>query len=111
MEVIIKAFCGIFFVICLAVLGVGLVKASVDARNANAFAGECRSKIENSNYAESVVEACREDAAGLGYTLDVRLYRPRGGERIVGGSYTLGYQYQIPILGIGRPCVVCGAIR
>lgn len=111
MEVVIKVFSGVFFVVCLAALGAGVVGASADARNANLFAAECGARIEDSHYAESVIEACRQDAEKMGYELTVGLYEPKGWGRPMGGSYSLTYRYEIPIVGIGRQCVVRGDLR
>lgn len=100
MDSIIKGFLGSMFIVILAFLGYGLMSASLQARNADAFAADCVKKIENSNYSMQVIEACKEDAAHLGYALTVDAYGAAGSSRCAYGSLHLTYQYAVPLLNI-----------
>ena len=100
MEIVVKAFTGIFFLTALTFLGIGIISASMDGRNADSFAADCVTKIENSNYASSVIDECKKDAARRRYQLDVTVYPKQGDISDKYGALMLEYYYQIPILGI-----------
>ena len=55
METIIKSFVGMFFALLLLLLGAGLIAASVNARNAGAFAAELRTAISRVRSLRSAV--------------------------------------------------------
>lgn len=98
MDVVIKAYTGMTCIVLLAFLGVGILLASIDAKNADSFAADCVTKIENSNYSNSVIEACKIDAVGLGYELTVNTYDDSMGNQV--GDLSLKYTYSLPIFNI-----------
>lgn len=111
METIIKSFVGMFFALLLLLLGAGLIAASVNSRNAGAFAADCASRIENSDFAGSVIEECRRDATDRGYELTVEVSEKAGQPEVKYGSLQLEYPFRIPLTGIARTNVTQYAIR
>ena len=96
MESVIKAYMGLFFILMLAALGVGILSASIDARNADSFAANCVTKIENSNYALPVIEACRQDALSNGYGFEIETFDSAG--VVTTGLLTVDYEFSVPML-------------
>lgn len=111
METIVKAFTGLFFSLLIVYLGVGLISASVEARNADSFAADCVAKIENSNYASEVIKACKEDAKALGYELKIETFQTEGSKKQAYGILDLTYRYAIPIIGLNKEQYICADIR
>ena len=94
MDSVVKAFLGVFFLLTMMFLGVGLIGAAIDAGKAENFA----TRISNSNFSESVIQACKEDAAAEGYQCQVELVRPSDRQRPTYGTLTLTYPFRIPLL-------------
>lgn len=111
METIIKSFVGMFFALLLLLLGAGLIAASVNARNAGSFAADCASRIENSDFADSVIESCRQEAEDRGYELTVDVSEKVGQPEVKYGRLKLSYPFRIPLTGIARTNVTQYAIR
>ena len=97
MESIIKSFMGIFFMMLLTFLGLGLLSAAIDTRNAELYASNVAQMIRCGNYAEDLVTLCEEEAKADGYIVDARVYRSEDGYRKY-GVLTLDYEYEIPFL-------------
>lgn len=102
METIIKTYMGFFFMMAMLFLGSGMMTASLDARNANAYANNFGTRIEQSNYAASVIEECKTDAKNLGYGLTVDVRTSTNNTYSHYGLLTLRYHYSIPIIGISQ---------
>jgi hypothetical protein len=111
MDSVIKGFLGLFLILVMALLGFGLVSASVDARNADTFMADCVEKMEAGNLADGVVAACIEDARANGYQLTVEVVQAEGTSRGSYGMATLEYQYRIPFLQSSRLHQICADIR
>lgn len=67
MEQFIKSFLAIFLIILLTFSGVGIIGASIDAAHAEKFASKVADTIENSNYAQNVIDNCKTKATDAGY--------------------------------------------
>lgn len=102
METIIKAFMGFFFMMALLFLGAGILSASLDSRNANSYANNYATRIENANYAHSVIEECKKEAKELGYALSVDVKTSTNNTYSHYGLLTLRFRYRIPIIGINQ---------
>ena len=102
MESVIKTYLGFFFLIAMLFLGAGMLSASLDARNANAMANNYATRIEQSNYAASVIEEVKYDAEQLGYLVSVDVRTSTNNTYSHYGLLTLRYNYRIPILGISQ---------
>lgn len=111
MEVVIKSFLGVFFTLVVVFMGVNVNTASSQACAANMFAADCVSKIENANYAESVIEACRQDAKNRGYEFSVETYQPEGTKVTNYGVLCLAYQFEMPLLKSKEKHVITSDIR
>lgn len=102
MEMIVKAFTGLFFILMVIYLGVGFIAASITARGAEDFMASCTQRMEASNMATSVVNSCISDAEDQGYELKVSVHGT--GDRY--GVAELTYEYKLPILGISSDHVI-----
>lgn len=102
MESVIKTYLGFFFLIAMLFLGAGMLSASLDARNANAMANNYATRIEQSNYAASVIEEVKYEAEQLGYLVSVDVRTSTNNTYSHYGLLTLRYNYRIPILGIAQ---------
>ena len=100
METIVKAFLGVFFTLTICCLGIGIIRASTDARNADASLAAYAERIGCSNYAPDVVEACIEDARDEGYDLDVRLIQPDDRDSASHAALSLRYHFRVPLIMI-----------
>ena len=109
MESIFKGFLGIFFLMIISFAGIGVIEASIEARNADAFLSESVSDIEAGHYNSQVILACKEDAASRGYQLDVSIVGNDVGECC--GRAKLWYQYRVPVLGLKQTHEVVEDIR
>lgn len=113
MEEIIKAFTGIFFTLLLAFIGISLISASVDARNAQAYMSEAVSEIASSNCATSAVSYYKDHAAEVDptYEFDVTGKTKSSSSERYYATATLSYDYTIPILGMKKEKVIVSEIR
>ena len=62
METVFKSFAGLFFFMLLTCMGVSLIASSIQAANANRALLGYVERIENSNYSDRVIDACKDDA-------------------------------------------------
>ena len=111
MDVIIKSFLGMFLTMWMVFLGLSLSTVSMTARSADSFAADCVRKIECSDFAVGVIDACKADAQAQSYDLEVQLYQPTGSARTRYGRLTLAYESRIPLLGICRERYVYADLR
>ena len=102
METVIKTYMGFFFMIALLFLGAGITSASLDSRNANAFANNYATRIEQANYSASVIEEIKTEAEKTGYKVSVDVRTSDNNTYSHYGLLTLRYTYRIPIIGIGQ---------
>ncbi len=109
MDVVVKAFMGVFFSMILVFLGVGIISASMEGRNANTFASECTTRISNSGFSQAVIEVCKRDAKRNGYELQVWT-RQENTAMMPTGEILLTYHNQIPLLGLEQEHQVRGII-
>ena len=106
METVIKSFAGMMFMILLASLGIGLIGSGICAKNADSFLSYVIDRVENSDYAASVINECSALAADRGYSLDMQIY----GSTEKYGEAELTYSYNIPIIGINEEHTITGAM-
>lgn len=109
MESIFKGFLGIFFLMIISCTGIGVIEASIEARNADSFLSESVSSIEAGHYNRQVISACMADAISRGYLLDVDISGNDAGECC--GRARLSYHYRVPILGLQQTHEVIEDIR
>ncbi len=103
METVFKSFAGLFFFFLLTSMGISLIASSIQASNANRALLGYVEKIENSNYSDEVIEACRKDAKeqfGEGKdALEVVKARQNGKKHISYARATLNYSFRVPVIG------------
>ena len=69
MSTTIKTYVGIFILLLSVFTMAGVMSACIDANNARDFHASVVAEIENSNFAPSVINACKTQAANAGYEL------------------------------------------
>ncbi len=99
MDIIIKSFVGTFFIMVIAVLGFNVNAQALQSCQADSFAADCVSRIEASDFAQGVIEACIAEAEERGYELAVETYSVDGSSVISYGTLKLTYEYTVPLLG------------
>lgn len=79
MKQIFETFLGMFFLFLLIVCSMTCLSAAVDARNADKYKTEYIAQMENSDYAQGVVEKVFEDAADQDYEIKMMFYKDVNG--------------------------------
>ena len=102
METVLKTYLGFFFMIAMLFLGSGILSSSLSARNANSMAMNYATRIEQANYATSVINEIKAEAEDLGYSVTVDVKTSANNTYSHYGLLTLRYKYTIPILGISQ---------
>lgn len=74
MSQIIKAFTGVFFILLMMCLSVGIVSMFLQTVQAQNLHAAMLNELENSNFAKAVIEECFLVSEELGYDLDMTLY-------------------------------------
>lgn len=120
MDTVIKSIMGLFFTLLVAFVGVSFILTSINATNADRMLSGYVDEIENSNFAPSVIEACKSDAkeqfGDKDQTEDVLLVNlvHQDGDnerRVVGGNAKLYYKFSIPIMGLFKDNYVEASLR
>lgn len=104
METIIKSFTGIFFLLLISFTGVSIIASSIRSTKADEALLAYVSRIENSNFSEDVISACKKDAKEQfgengKEALEVKAYHQKGHSYTSYGRATLNYTYRIPMIG------------
>ena len=69
MEQVIKTYLGIFLMMLLSTVGIGIVAAEAQICQARNFKSDVVVELENSNYNREVINACIKQADELGLSL------------------------------------------
>ncbi len=89
----------IFMILFGVAVTTGLIKANMTALRAAEFHMDAIAEIENSNFADPVIDACVSQAAECGYELTVEEFTDARG--VTGmAEVVLSYDYSIPFLKI-----------
>lgn len=99
MDVIFKAFSGVFFMMVLMVTGISILFASINAKNADSFATSVTNRIRASYFDERVIEKCKSDAKAHDYELTVDVYTDEKTQECYGIA-DVAYVYSIPVFGV-----------
>lgn len=78
MEQVIKTYLGIFLMMVLATVGIGIVAAEAQICKARNFKSDVVVELENSDYNREVLNACMKQAEESGYRLQITLYEDTG---------------------------------
>ncbi|MFI3208297.1 MAG: hypothetical protein R3Y40_04110 [Eubacteriales bacterium] len=73
MKLIIETFVTIIFLTMAVFLATQIIGSQITINGANDFHVNVVQEIEESNFSESVIEACKAEAEELGYTLSVAI--------------------------------------
>lgn len=100
MGQIMKTYLGIFFLLVTGMVGIGVVTAGIQAANARNYHADVISEIECSNFNDTVVASCKQQAQEAGYELEVKtmVYNPQEHARVA--EVILHYEYAIPVLNL-----------
>ena len=99
MDSIVKTFLGIYMLLMIVFVSMGIIDANLDTRNAQEFASLCETTIKEANYDENVVDKLKLDAVENGYTLYFETYSGNN-SRAKYGYLTLQYRFSLPIFNI-----------
>ena len=101
MDIIFKAFCGVFIFMLLSFTGMQMIQSTMDAAAAENYYSMVSKRISESHFSPEVVYECTEDAKSKGYSLQVLTYNVNGSREIY-GHIKMNYEFILPILGISR---------
>lgn len=93
MGQIVKSYLGIFLMMFLCVIGIGLISTEVQICKARDFKTDAVTALENSNYNQGVIDAWKNQAEEAGYQLEVKEYGDTEGTKMA--EVVLTYSYQI----------------
>ena len=102
MSTTVKTYIGIFILMLSMFSMAGVMSATIDAENARDFHASVIAEIEDANFAPSVIQACKTQAALAGYELlidDSSIVRDDDGKPTL-MEVILKYQYRIDFLGV-----------
>lgn len=100
MGQIIKTYLGIFFILLMGMVGIGIVTAGVQSSAARNYHADVITEIECSNFNDGVIEACKQQAEAAGYTLKVNTMDYDANGHIKTAEIILVYDYAIPVLNL-----------
>ncbi len=100
MGQVMKTYLGIFFLMLMGLIGIGVVTAGIEVNAARNYHADVISEIECSNFNLNVVNACKIQAKNKGYQLVVTdmVYDIEKNQRMA--EVVLSFQYAIPILNL-----------
>lgn len=110
MSQVIKSFMGMFFILLLLLLGVGVISAQMDVSDAISYKSDLVAQLENSNYSPEVINGCIEQAVQNGYEISIKTFTEGGSVKVyttpsagdttdvVMAEVVLTYPYQIGFL-------------
>lgn len=97
MKVAIEAYVSIFIICICALLCVCLISADIEVANARDAYTTYTLQLQDSNFADAVIVACKSDAASRGYVVNITMFEDDNGNR--SGTVELQYDYTIPVIG------------
>lgn len=111
MGQVIKTYLGLFFLLLMGLVGIGVVTAGVQSASARNYHADVISEIECSNFNAGVIAACRQQAQDAGYNLSVRTMNYDAEGHVMTAEVILEYNYAIPILNLVTDHEVRGFAR
>jgi hypothetical protein len=97
---VIKSYLGIFFLMVTGMVGIGVVTAGIQSANARNYHADVISEIECSNFNESVLAACQQQAQAQGYSLQIKTMDYDTMGHVKRAEVILDYEYAIPVLNL-----------
>ena len=100
MGQILKAYLGIFFLLIIGLVGIGVVAAGAEVSAARNYHADVIGEIECSNFNPAVVAACKSQAQESGYQLTIAdmVYDAESNQQMA--EVILSFEYAIPILNL-----------
>lgn len=113
MSITIKTYVGMFLLLLSVFTMAGIMSASIDANNARDYHAAVVAEIEDANFAPSVINACKTQAAESGYTLlvDSSSIVSDDTGRATMMEVILSYEYHIPLLNVSNTQQIRGFAR
>lgn len=100
MGQVLKTYLGLFFLLLMGLVGIGVVAAGMEVSAARNYHADVISEIECSNFNEGVIIACKNQAKSKGYDLAVAnlVYDAERNQQMA--EVVLSFEYAIPILNL-----------
>ncbi len=113
MSSVIKSFLAIFLILIAMFSFAGVISVTIDVQNARDYHASVVNEIENSNHAQSVINACKDEATTNGYTLTVTEYSSTSDDspNTKISKVVLSYSYSIDFLNISSNKEIIGYAR
>lgn len=111
MGQVVKTYLGLFFLLLMGLVGIGVVTAGVQSAAARNYHADVISEIECSNFNAGVIAACRQQAQDAGYGLEVKTMSYDADGHAMTAEVILEYDYAIPILNLTTEHEVRGFAR
>lgn len=111
MKHIIRLFSTLVILIISIFAYAGMIKVSDDAAAAKEYKADVVAEIENSNFNPHVISGCIEQAAAVGYDLQVISCTYDERNNIQTAEIILSYSYEIPLFGIRDTKMTRGIAR
>lgn len=100
MGQVLKTYLGLFFLLLIGLVGIGVVVAGMEAAAARDYHADVISEIECSNFNAGVIAACKSQARKNGYELAVANYVYDAERNQQMAEVILSYDYAIPVLNL-----------
>lgn len=109
MKIAIELFASLFILIVTVAVCIGIVSSNLTVMDARDYYQSCVNQLQESNFADSVADACIEDAKNEGYAIYISIQETPNGNR--SAWITMKYKYKIVPLGISQEKVIEGYIN
>ena len=100
MGQVLKTYLGLFFLMLMGLVGIGVVAAGMEAAAARSYHADVISEIECSNFNPGVIAACQSQAVSRGYELTVADLVIDTEQRQQMAEVILSFDYAIPVLNL-----------
>lgn len=113
MSSVIKSYLSVILILVAVFTFSGIISVAIDVQNARDFHSSVINEIEVSNHADSIIEACKTDAASNGYTLTTEEYDNNSDESANAQitKVVLKYSYTIAFIGLSSEKEIVGYAR
>ena len=109
MKIAIEVYVSLF-ILCLTVaIGIGLISSDLAVMRARDDFYTYTNMLQDSNFADAIVDECVKNAASNGYSLGVNVFENDNNNR--SAKVTLSYKYKLTPLGISQNKVIEGFIN
>lgn len=111
MGQVLKTYLGLFFLLVMGLVGIGIVAAGIEVTAARNYHADVISQVECSNFNAGVISACKNQAKERGYQLEVSelVYDTEENQKMA--EIILFFDYSIPVLNLVSDHEVRGFAR